>query len=86
MHKSQMIILAGLHSFIITSGDGSPDNQYRIRDHQVEFRSFAPDGPPSTERTWRVLQPDEVELHFALHTPVADWLDKRLYSPVLKAA
>jgi hypothetical protein len=46
----------------------------------VEFRSFSPDGPASEERHWRVLEPDEVQLHFVLHTPVADWLDKRLYS------
>jgi len=80
MHKSQLIILAGLHSFLITSEDGLPDNQYRIRNQHVEFRSFSPDGPASEERHWRVLEPDEVQLHFVLHTPVADWLDKRLYS------
>lgn len=80
MHRNQMIILAGLRSFVITSGDGLPDNQYRIRNQHVEFRSFAADGPPSEERHWRVLEPDEVQLHFALRTPVADWLDKRLYS------
>ena len=80
MHRNQMIILAGLRSFVITSKDGLPDNQYRIRNQHVEFRSFAPDGPPSEERHWRVLEPDEVQLHFALRTPVADWLDKRLYS------
>jgi len=80
MHRNQMIILAGLRSFVITSGDGLPDNQYRIRNQHVEFRSFSPDGPASEERHWRVLEPDEVQLHFVLHTPVADWLDKRLYS------
>lgn len=80
MHRNQMIILAGLRSFVITSGDGLPDNQYRIRNQQVEFRSFAPDALPVEGRNWRVLEPDEVQLHFALHTPVADWLDKRLYS------
>src|ERR1051326_7298800 len=58
MHKSQLIILAGLHSFLITSEDGLPDNQYRIRNQHVEFRSFAADGPPSTDRHWRVLEPE----------------------------
>jgi hypothetical protein len=86
MHRSQTIILAGLHSFLITSGDGLPDNQYRIRDQHVEFRSFAADGPPSTDRQWRVLQPDELQLHFALRTPVAEWLDKRLYAAHPQAA
>lgn len=86
MHRNQVIILAGLHSFIIASADGSPDNQYRIRNQHVEFRSFAPDGPPDAARPWRVLEPDEVQLHFSLHTPVADWLDKRLYSARPRAA
>jgi hypothetical protein len=86
MHNSQLIILAGLHSFVITSGDGLPDNQYRIRNQHVEFRSFAADGPPSTDRQWRVLEAGEVQLHFALHTPVADWLDKRLYTGRPEAA
>ena len=80
MQTNTFIILAGLKSFMITSGDGAPDNQYRIRDKQVEFRSVMPSGPPATRLLWRVLEPDEVELHFALQTPVADWLNKTLYS------
>jgi hypothetical protein len=35
MLKNRIIMLSGLKSFLITSKDGSPDNQYRIRDHQV---------------------------------------------------
>jgi hypothetical protein len=80
MTNNTVIILAGLKSFIITSQDGAPDNQYRIRDKHVEFRSVAPNGPPNTKFVWRVLEPEEVKLHFALRTPVADWLDKTLYS------
>jgi hypothetical protein len=80
MSKNIVVILAGLKSFIITSQDGAPDNQYRIRDKHVEFRSVAPNGPPNSRLEWRVLEPEEVELHFALRTPVADWLDKTLYS------
>ncbi len=80
MPNNSFIILAGLKSFVITSGDGAPDNQYRIREKHVEFRSVMPNGPPSEKLVWRVLEPDEVQLHFALRTPVADWLNKTLYS------
>jgi hypothetical protein len=29
---------------------------------------------------WRALDGDEIQLHFALQTPVAEWLDKNLYA------
>lgn len=80
MPNNSVIVLAGLKSFIITSSDGAPDNQYRIREKHVEFRSVMPNGPPAASLAWRVLEPAEVQLHFALRTPVADWLDKTLYS------
>ena len=86
MLKNRIIMLSGLKSFVITSKDGAPDNQYRIRDHRVEFRSVAANGPPNSNRTWRSLNPDEINLHFALRTPVADWLDKALYSSAWNAA
>jgi hypothetical protein len=28
---------------------------------------------------WRALNGEEIKLHFALKTPVAEWLDKNLY-------
>jgi hypothetical protein len=80
MFRNQVIMLSGLRSFLITSKDGAPDNQYRIRNQHVEFRSVAANGPPSSDRHWRVLEAAEVELHFALQTPVAAWLDKALYA------
>jgi hypothetical protein len=86
MLKNKIVMLAGLRSFVITSKDGAPDNQYRIRNHHVEFRSVAANGPPSPDLVWRVLEPGEVELHFALHTPVADWLDKTLFASQPRAA
>ena len=80
-------MLSGLKSFVITSKDGSPDNQYRIRDQHVEFRSVAGNGPPNPDfAAWRVLAPDEVQLHFALRTPVAEWLDRALYPSARSAA
>lgn len=86
MLNNTVIMLAGLRSFIVSSKDGSPDNHYRIRNQHVEFRSVAPGGPPSPDRPWRVLDPDELQLHFALHTPVAEWLDKTLYAPARNIA
>jgi len=38
------------------------------------------DGKPFSGE-WRTLDGEEIKLHFALQTPVADWLDKNLYSP-----
>jgi hypothetical protein len=75
-----LIILSGLRSLLITSNDGSPDNQYRIRQQHVEFRTVAPRSRASSDRNWRVLDDDELQLHFALHTPVADWLEKNVYA------
>ncbi len=86
MLKNTVIMLAGLQSFVVTSSDGAPDNHYRIRDHHVEFRSVAQGGPPSESRAWRVLAEDELQLHFVLRTPVAQWLDKTLYAQEKNAA
>lgn len=86
MPNSRFVILAGLRTFLITSRDGAPDNQYRIRNRRVEFRSVAPSGPPNHDLPWRVLEPEEVQLHFALRTPVAEWLNKTLYQMQPRAA
>lgn len=86
MQANAVIMLSGLRSFVVMSSDGAPENQYRIHERHVEFRSVAPGGPPRSDRPWRVLDADELQLHFALHTPVADWLDKTLYAPRPRAA
>ena len=75
-----IIVLSGLRTLLITSNDGAMDNQYRIRQQHVEFRTVAPGGPPNSDRSWRVLDDDELQLHFALHTPVAEWLEKNLFA------
>jgi hypothetical protein len=75
-----LIVLSGLSSLTIMANDGAPANQYRIHRKAVEFRSIPPHGQPGTgNRKWRALDNDEIQLHFALQTPVADWLDKNLY-------
>jgi hypothetical protein len=80
--RTQWIVLSGLRSLRIASKDGGPCNEYRIQDHSVEFRAVDVKGQPySHPSKWRVLDGEEIKLHFALQTPVADWLDKNLYSP-----
>ena len=47
---------------------GGTTNAYRIRENHVEFHTG--DG------TWRVLNDEDVQLHFVLHTEVSKWLLK----------
>jgi hypothetical protein len=79
--KRQWIVLSGLRNLRIASRDGAPSNEYRIQRSSVEFRAVSANGKPfsSPLGKWRALDGDEIQLHFALHTPVADWLDKNLY-------
>ncbi len=64
----------------IESHHGSPVNDYRIRKGHVEVRLLDASGHPcpSPLSYWRVLDESEVELHFALETVVAKWLEARL--------
>lgn len=80
---NQWIVLSGLRSLRIASKDGGPCNEYRIQKHSVEFRSTDTDGRPHPLESgmWRSLNREEIQLHFALQTPVAEWLDKTLYAP-----
>ena len=45
---------------------GGMTNAYRIRNNRVEFQRG--DG------TWRILDEEDVQLHFSLHTEVSKWL------------
>ena len=86
MLRKPLIVLSGLRSLIIISNDGAPANEYRIQQHSIEFRTVAANGKPHRSASkWRVLNDDEIQLHYALRTPVADWLDKNLY-PSARAA
>jgi hypothetical protein len=63
------------HRLTVESGDGSHVDEYRVRDRQVEFRACLRDGtPPSGEAGWRQLTADDISLHLALNTVVAEWL------------
>jgi hypothetical protein len=64
----------------IPSENGSPVNEYRIHDGQIEFRSLDCDGKPFLPGAlWRTLDVSELQLHFALDTVVAQWLMQRLH-------
>jgi hypothetical protein len=85
--QNQWIVLSGLRSLRIASKDGGPCNEYRIQEQSVEFRAVDGDGEPYTRESgaWRPLGGEEIQLHFALETPVAEWLDKTLYPTALSA-
>lgn len=64
----------------IPSVNGSPINEYRINQGQIEFRSLTAQGQPFSSFTegWRSLNVADIQLHFALKTAVAQWLIERL--------
>jgi hypothetical protein len=52
-----------------------PANDYRIRDGQVEVRLIEPDFHHVSD--WRRLDENDLRLHRALRTVVADWIEER---------
>jgi hypothetical protein len=79
--QNQWIVVSGLRSLRIASRDGGPCNEYRIQEQSVEFRALDEQGNPCCDTPrWRALDNDEIKLHFDLRTPVAEWLDKNVYS------
>jgi len=75
----------------IESVSGSPINDYRIKDGQVQVRSLAPAGDPypGENSAWKILDERDIKLHHALGTVVWEWLQVRMadeYAPLKKAA
>lgn len=66
----------------IPSENGSPVNEYRISNGQIEFRSLDVQGKPfmHSEGKWKVLDGPDLQLHFSLNTVVAQWLLGRLHT------
>jgi len=60
--------------------DGSTINDYRIEGGRLEVRTLDSSGQPSlgANSDWRPLDPTDIELHRALDTIVAKWLEVRL--------
>ena len=49
---------------------GGDSNEYHMRQGYVEFRA-------NYDGAWRLLDESDVQLHFMLHTEVAEWLQQR---------
>jgi len=66
----------------IPSENGSPINEYRIHNGQIEFRALDQRGQPflHTEGKWKILDGTDLQLHFSLNTVVAQWLLGRLHA------
>ena len=66
----------------IPSENGSPVNEYRIHNGQIEFRSLDVQGKPfmHSEGKWKALDGPDLQLHFSLNTIVAQWLLGRLHT------
>ena len=64
----------------IESDRGSPINDYRIRDGDVEVRVLTPSGHPYPDWSgrWRILDDNDIQLHHALGTVVSKWLRVRV--------
>ena len=54
---------------------GLPRNEYRITDHDLEFRAFDPRGGvfPDQRGSWRRLTAGELLMHLRLNTVVGEW-------------
>jgi len=66
----------------IPSNNGSPVNEYRIHEGQIQFRSLDVRNKPVSQELegWRSLDVTDIQLHFALKTVVSQWLVERLES------
>ena len=66
----------------IPSENGSPINEYRIHNSQIEFRALDQRGHPflHNEGSWKILDGTDLQLHFSLNTVVAQWLLGRLHA------
>lgn len=71
----------------IPSQNGSPSNEYRISDGQIEFRALDAEGKPFpySQGKWKILDASELQLHFALNTIVAQWLTERLHTVLYRS-
>ena len=58
---------------------GEPINEYRIRDHVLEFRTLDSTGHSFSDprSRWKRLTASELLLHFRLNTVVAHWSSQR---------
>jgi hypothetical protein len=58
-----------LPTFRLSFPDGAV-NEYRLNQNRVEFLTIS--------GTWRILNDEDLQLHYVLHTEVAKWLGRAL--------
>lgn len=58
-----------LPTFRLSFPDGA-FNEYRLRENQIELLT--------NDGTWRVLNEADLQMHYILHTEVANWLMREL--------
>ena len=56
----------------------SAKNEYRIRQGQLEVRKLEGRRTSGSGDGWTAITPEEIRRHFALNSPVAQWLRKRM--------
>jgi hypothetical protein len=69
-----MVLLTWPQHLRIASEYGTPGNEYRICHGDVEFRTLNQIGVCQDESDWKAVSPEDISMHFALNTPVAEWL------------
>jgi hypothetical protein len=59
---------------------GFPIHDYRVHEGDLEFRTLSSNGRSyhDNRSTWRRLTPNEIALHFRLHTIVGQWFEDKV--------
>jgi hypothetical protein len=73
-------MVLGSMRLLLESGDGSPAQEYRIEDGNVEVRTLDQEGGSvrSTGSVWWRLTPEQLSIHVERNTVVAQWLERRI--------
>jgi hypothetical protein len=79
-----MVLLTWPKHLRIASEHGPPGNEYRIRCGDVEFRTLNPAAGVQEKSEWKAVPPEDISVHFALNTPVAQWLGEAWQSDNLQ--
>jgi hypothetical protein len=76
---SKTMVLGNMR-LLLESFDGSPANEYRVEDGNVEVRTLDPEGVSvrCIRTVWRRLTPGQLSNHVERNTVVAQWLERRL--------
>jgi hypothetical protein len=64
-------------TLLLENVDGSPTEEYRVVDGEIQVRGFSPNGLEDNSK-WRTLSPEELTAHVEKSTIVSHWLRQRL--------